>query len=476
MKTRHLNLLPGILILCLLCTLFKSCRNGVIQGMLIITQTAGKIEDINFSKGECLRYIPKAQIAALYPDKPWSLKILTGEFYSACYPEISYDGEHLLFAAQKNEGDIWQVWEIELGSLKSRQVTSLNENCTDPAYMPGGRVVFSKLTSDDTVKTAYCLYTCNADGSDVRQITFGPYACCATTVLKDGRLLTVRRQLLPEQGDPMFMVLRPDGTKADLFYKGAEGSALVSCARETTDGRILFIETEKGDSSEQDLVTINYNRPLHSRINLTSALAGDFNAASGLPSGKLLVSYRKPGADNFALYEFDPVGRSIIRTVCEVPEVSILDAVVAEKHERPKKLPSEVDMGVKTGLLLCQDINFRGFQSMSIDPGTKKASMIEVLGIDTTYGVVQVEEDGSFYLKVLADTPFQIRTLDKDGRLLYGPCSWLWLRPNERRGCVGCHEDPELAPENRVPLAVKNPPVIIPVHITEIKEKGVELE
>jgi len=41
---------------------------------------------------------------------------------------------------------------------------------------------------------------------------------------------------------------------------------------------------------------------------------------------------------------------------------------------------------------------------------------------------------------------------------------------------VGCHEDNELVPENRVPLSVKKPPVIIPVHIEKIKEKTVELE
>jgi hypothetical protein len=41
---------------------------------------------------------------------------------------------------------------------------------------------------------------------------------------------------------------------------------------------------------------------------------------------------------------------------------------------------------------------------------------------------------------------------------------------------VGCHEDPEMVPENRIPLAVKKPPVLIPVHLTEIKEKTVELE
>ena len=98
------------------------------------------------------------------------------------------------------------------------------------------------------------------------------------------------------------------------------------------------------------------------------------------------------------------------------------------------------------------------------------------MGIDSTYGIVPIEKDGSVYLKILADTPFRIRTLDKEGRILNGPCSWLWLRPNERRGCVGCHEDPELVPVNRVVDAVRKQPVIVPVHVSEVREKIVELE
>ena len=158
------------------------------------------------------------------------------------------------------------------------------------------------------------------------------------------------------------------------------------------------------------------------------------------------------------------------------PEYSIVDAVLVEEYERPKKLPSEVDMEVKTGLLLCQDINFLNPQLQGNYSDSRKALSIEVLGVDTTYGVVQVEEDGSFQLKVMADTPFRIRTLDEKGNVVNGPCSWLWLRPNERRGCIGCHEDPELVPENKVSLAIRKSPVIIPVHVTEIKEKIVDLE
>ncbi len=63
-----------------------------------------------------------------------------------------------------------------------------------------------------------------------------------------------------------------------------------------------------------------------------------------------------------------------------------LEQLLLKKHDRPKKLPSEVDMGVKTGLLLCQDINVTEIQSTGNDIFISESIQIEVLGIDSSLG------------------------------------------------------------------------------------------
>jgi hypothetical protein len=446
------------------------------DGMILFTQVAGKPQDINYLTGDSWRYIPKARIVALDRDKSGrSLKVLTEGYHSARSPEISYDGKYMLFAAQQKQNDPWQIWEMNLENSKIRQITSSKENCIDPAYLPGGRLVFSKLTVNDSLKAGHSLYTCNLNGSNIKRITFNPHTYFGSTVLKDGRVLTISKQLYSDQRDQIFMVLRPDGTKAEMFYKGIEGSTLSSRGWETMNSKIVFIESDKGNQERGNLISINYNRPLHTRTNLTSEIKGDFHAVFPQHSGRLLVSWRKSESDRYALYEFDPENKVLGQAIYDNSDYDVLEVVVVEKHDRPKKLPSEVDMGVKTGLLICQNINVFEMQSMG-SSSFPKAGKIEVLGIDSTLGVVQVEEDGSFYLKVMADKPFQIQTIDKNGHVLHGPCGWICLRPNERRGCVGCHEDHEQVPENRVPLAVKKPPVIIPVHISKVNEKKISLE
>ncbi len=473
---RRMLFIPETVAICLVCLLISCKGKPVKNGMLILLETPGNLVSPDPLSGPSGRYFPGARISVIKPGKTGSHYILTEDFYSAGLPAISFDGSRMLFTAQEKEDDTWQIWEMELANRRSRKITSLSENCTDPEYLPDGRLVFSKLTINDTVKSAHCLYSCKPDGSDLRQITFSPANYFSTIVLKDGRLLTVSNSLIPDRGEPVLTVMRPDGTKAARFCQTSGSGSLIVSLHETTDGRILFTESAGVNQGPGDLISVSYNRPLYSRVNLSSEITEDIGFVLPLNSDKYLVSCRSSADGRFALHEFDPKSKLIGQVIYSDPDYNIMEAFTVEAVERPKKLPSEVDMEVKTGLLFCQNINFPDRQATGTFADFPKSGRIEVLGVDTTYGVVEVEEDGSFYLKVLADTPFRIRTLNEKGNTVNGPGSWLWLRPNERRGCVGCHEDPEMVPENRVALAVKKAPVIVPVHITEVTEKMVELE
>jgi hypothetical protein len=451
---------------------FSSCKNNSTDGMIIITRAAGE-QKKSYNLGDSSAYSIQAQIVSIDPQKPEStLKILSKEFYSAKSPAISYDGNFMLFSGKLKQNDEWQIWEMNLGNNKSRLITKTGGNCAFPDYLPGDRMVFSKYAPKDSLKAGNSIFTCKLDGSSLQRITFNPEDYLAINVMKDGRVLTMGNQVYPEKGQRMLMVLRPDGTKLELFYKSDEDFVMNSTARET-NGKLLFIENQK-TGEKGNLISISYNRPLHSRINLSSGLEGDFLSVCPQPSGKLLVSYRKSASERYSLYEFDPENKNIGKAIYSDNGFDVLEAVVAGKHERPKKLPSEVDMGVKTGLILCQNVNVLCAQPQTA--ANINSSAIQVVGIDSVIGRVDAAADGSFYLKVIADKPFRIQTIDKDGHIQPNICGWISLRPNERRGCVGCHEDPEFVPGNRVPLSVKKSPVNIPMHINKVVEKKVSLE
>jgi hypothetical protein len=69
-------------------------------------------------------------------------------------------------------------------------------------------------------------------------------------------------------------------------------------------------------------------------------------------------------------------------------------------------------------------------------------------------GEIPVERDGSFNIEVPSNTPIELQVLDGNGMALRS-CGWIWVKDHARQGCIGCHEDPELTPENLMVDAVK---------------------
>ena len=449
--------------ICAAAIFIHSCKQKSLTDMIVMSQSKGDIESANYLSGDKWRYMSQSRIVALNtnaPNKP--LYELTKDFYSACAPKISYDGTFMLFVAQKNQNDIWQIWEMNLSNLKKRQITSSKEHCIDPDYLPGERLVFSKLTNRNNpkIKTEYTLFTCNLDGSNLSQITYDPSTYFASSVLNDGRVVSIVKELVPEEKDAMFMIMRPDGTKKELFYKSETNHNLHSRVWEMSNGKIVFIESDLGEN--KDITSINYNRPLHTKENLTSKIEGDFYAISPYQENKVLTSYRSNKEEHYALYEFNTKKHELSEPIYKDKDYHVLEAVAVKKRNRPRKLPSEVDLTVKTALLVCQDINFPYTQPIDSTLPANNASRLEILGVDSTMATFKTEIDGSFYIKILADTPFKIQTIDENNKVVKGPSSWLYLRPNERRGCVGCHENRELVPKNAQPFAIRKNPVPAP--------------
>ena len=75
-------------------------------------------------------------------------------------------------------------------------------------------------------------------------------------------------------------------------------------------------------------------------------------------------------------------------------------------------------------------------------------------------GEVAVEEDGSFNVAVPANTPIQLQLLDDRGMAIRS-CAWIWAKNHESRGCIGCHEDGELAPDDRFAKALSNASIAV---------------
>ena len=114
-------------------------------------------------------------------------------------PEVSYDGERVVFAMRATSMETWHIWEMNLDGTNLRQITFdppfMAVNDQDPEYLPDGRILFvsDRLQQremkpyDQAITTQ--LYVVNPDGSDLRQLDYNANFGINPQVATDGRIL-----------------------------------------------------------------------------------------------------------------------------------------------------------------------------------------------------------------------------------------------------------------------------------------------
>ena len=415
------------------------------EDMVVYTQLPVDMADEGQVINGGYRYAPKMSIAmAEVSNTLENIEVLTGDFYSARSPQISYDGTQLVFSGQKNEGDIWQIWMMHLNKKTLVQVTQETNNCTDPTWLPDGRIAYSKAVSEHGLQY-HALFSIEPDGCCDHRITFHPHDDLNASVMHDGRILVASRQVYPDLGNMKYLALRPDGTKAELFYMPMD-SKDISRAYEGGDGKVLFAES--GALSE-----VNFSRPLHSHQNLYEAETGLVQSSFPLENEDMLISIKNPTERSFGISIVKKSENSSVGLYYNNSEYHLIEPVVVRRRNIPRKLPTLVNLDHDSGYFICMNADQSDIQ---VEAG--KTSKIQVLGFNAVLGETEVDEDGSFYLELKADEPVRFQTLNSTGEVLRGPSSWMWVRPNERRGCIGCHENREIAPENIVPKAIERSP------------------
>lgn len=417
------------------------------EGKLVFTQLPVQTVSDDQLTIHDFRYASGMKIAMAEMDElVKNIEILTSDFHSARAPQVSFNGKSLIFSGQKGSGDVWQIWKLDMEENVLTQLTQSDRNCTDPLWLPDGRIAYSKQIEGEKSLTYHALFTCYSDGSNEQRITFQPHEDLSANMLNDGRLLVSSKQIYPDEGALKYLAIHPDGTKAELFYQTIDATKSISKAWETLDRKVVFAESG-------NLVSINFNRPLNSRKIISEAKQGFFISIFPMEGQQMLASIIKPTERSAGLALIDLSNPKNNILYFNNSEYHAVEPVLVIKRVVPKKLPSTVNMDRESGYFVCMDVNRSDM--ITEEPSSK----IQVVGIDKVLGETTVEEDGSFYLEIEADQAIRFQALNEAGELVNEPSSWMWVRPNERRGCVGCHEDREMAPENVVPLAIEKLPV-----------------
>jgi hypothetical protein len=408
------------------------------------------------------RFPQGSRLVRLAPGpKPQAVLNLTTEFFAAADPYVSFDGTKVVFAAQEHRGGSWQVWEMNADGSGKRQVTRLSGDCLRPAYLAREGIVFTFRESGHAVSQ---VYVCKLDGSEAHPITFGPGNFQVETVLKDGRVLvSASSPLAPEaKQSAELYTLRHDGTGLASFRCDHRHPAVRSQATELDDGSVVFVKSthpQRGVGGE--LAAIRRGALHNSSISPLQSISW---SPRPLEARELIVARKNmaPGSSpgRFDLYTFDSARGQFGELIYRDPKLSSVEAVPVAAHSVPRWYWSTLNPKAHAGYFVCLDSRHSG----DVPQGRISAPIarVRVLLLDSTtsqeraLGEAPVEKDGSFYIAVPPDRPVRFELLDASGKVIRAQRSWIWARPGEERGCVGCHEDKAVAPENRWPLALRS--------------------
>jgi hypothetical protein len=426
-----------------------------------------------------------ARIVRIDPDG--SRRVLTGGFDSACDPDVAFDGSRFLFAGKRLAGDVWNIFEMTISDLSIRQITDGAGNCRSPIYQstlftldspePWYQLTFvsdaAGTRNEDGRGTATHLYSCKLDGSTVRRLTYNLSSDFDPFLMQDGRLLfsSWQRSTFERgaRGRVRLFGVNLDGTDYALFADPT-GPAIQHMPCITPSGWVVFVAGDQipWDGSGQ-LAAVSYRRPLRTFRMLTDGVQGLYHSPSPSPDGAVLVARRPAdGTGTHGVGRFD-LSSGRWQAIFDDPDWHDIQPRAVYRRPAADGRSSVVREERPNGKLYCLDVHLTDFEQSDWMPAgsVKRVRVLEGVpvageGGDAApassdwppltarriLGEAEVSADGSFQLEVPANLPLELQTLDADG-LALRTCSWIWVKNNENRGCIGCHEDGELSPDNR---------------------------
>ncbi len=414
-------------------------------------------------------------------------RVLTAGFHSAADPELSFDGRRLLFAAKRAASEPWCVFEMELrGARAPRKVSCGAAGARQPVYLPTVYTL-TPTSVEPWVQVAFVgdvpgerdeagrlahtsLWSCKTDGGSLRRLSFNLSNDADPAVLPDGRVVYSASLGAGGAGAARTALvgLNADGTDYQL-YAGPEGLRVKRMPAPTASGHVVFVETDaaKGDGGGR-LAAVSQRRPLHSHRVVSAETGGVYHSPSALADGRLLVSWRADAARGYGVYRLDPA-TGVREPVFDDPAWHDVQAKAVAPRPPPDARSSVVRDDDPLGTLYTIDVSI---QEPGRDLPRARARRLRVVeGVAASearpatrrlLGEIEIAEDGSYQVQVPANTPVALQLVDAGGAPLR-TSGWLWVRNHAVQGCVGCHEDPERAPPNRLMQALRAPaPVLNP--------------
>ncbi|MFD2255236.1 hypothetical protein ACFSSA_00980 [Luteolibacter algae] len=363
------------------------------------------------------------------------------------------------------------------------------------SLMPDGRVMYSRWEYVDRhFGPSLGLWTSNPDGT--RHALFMGNNAWSPGSMLDARVIPGTDKVVCIYGATHDL---PWGAMVVVDRsKGMEGTEPIDHMWPDSARRLVGENNDAYNQSLQNRRSVDKMRNMKVRYedpfpvhNLKEGKGGGyFFMVSKSLSPEVTHSYGKvpKGSGKMGIVLADVFGNEVLVYESGDPVLGTFGALPIGPRKVPPAIPDTVDYTKDHGFLYVNDVYLgTGKEMAEVERGSIKYLRIIDAPARRTYdergvwnvdaqqvtamnwnltnnkrilGDVPVEEDGSAFFKIPADTFVQIHALDENKQMVQAMRSGTIVRPGETQGCIGCHEDRVSAPSatNAVPLATKRAP------------------
>ncbi len=441
-------------------------------------------------------------------------------------PELSFDGTQILFAATDTKSprstfewrpdNVFHLFRCDfdpqtLAVSNLTQLTDGSANDFDPCFLPNGRIAFISERRGGygrchpRIVPTYTLFSINADGSDVVQLSAHETNEWQPAVDADGQIIYTRWDYVdrgannahspwittPDGCDPRALVanyntsafFRPvfEGNIRPIPGDSGKITATAAAHHGQVYGSLLSIDLRVQDDDGMGPLRRITPEQLFPEAE-TPQHAAPARYATCYPLSELffLCVYdptargdSSPTSSNYGIYLIDAFGNRTL--LYRDPEISCLDPIPIRAVETPPIVPRRTLVGKplapgeeyvpiapetlpKTAEIALVDV-YDSTHPFPKDVKIKRLRIVQLLpkttwrdsdpligyghqkGARQVLGTVPVEDDGSAYFKVPVDVPIYFQALDENGVAIQSMRSDAYVHPGERLVCQGCHEN-----------------------------------
>ncbi|MBN2476274.1 MAG: discoidin domain-containing protein [Pirellulales bacterium] len=457
---------------------------------------------------------------SLDPDRAELTELFRTETGIVRNPMADFDLGTIYFAHRESPQQYYRLVRMDADGGNRQQLTDGPFHDYWPCPLPDGGLAFISTRCRARYlcwrPQAAVLFRMDADGRNIRPLSFANLTEWAPSVMDDGRIIWTRSEYLDKGANfgHTLWTIRPDGAKPELVFgntviqpagyangRQVPGTAEICCTMIShfgdLNGPLALLDTSRGRFNPDAITNITPEVPrpggwpIEECFRDPVPVARDYFLCSHAPQRRFAL-YVIDRFGNREMLHLDPTYSSVCPTLYrKVPTPPKLRGAELATVAKP-----ETGTADDEGQFVLADV-YRGLEPTVARGTVKYLRVAQELRADlirladgtyqqdhtpyfhwyatpvdrvsgpygwptyvakATWGIVPVEEDGSANFYAPAGKVLYFQALDADFNELQRMRSVVQLQPGESRSCIGCHEDRRSAPPVRQATALRREP------------------